>query len=69
MSLFGIFDLYPGGFLNEYAKINIHSFFMLHPNETELTHSYKYILQTINWLPTFLRGSLIFRIGDFLGGL
>ena len=25
---------------------------MLHPNETDLTHSYKYISHTINWLPT-----------------
>ena len=38
---------------------------MLHPDETELTQSYKYNLHTINWLPTFLRGSLIFRIGVF----
>ena len=46
MSLFGIYGLYPGGFLREYAKINIHSFLCYMQNEIELTQSYKYILHT-----------------------
>ena len=39
MSLFGIYGLYPGGFLREYAKINIRSFLCYMQNETELTQA------------------------------
>ena len=68
MSLSGIYGLYPGGFLREYAKINIHSFLCCMQNETELTQNYKSNLHSINYLShgtTFLReftffGSAIF---------
>ena len=37
--LCGIYGLYPGGFLREYAKINIRSFLCYMQNETELTQT------------------------------